>query len=50
LSLTRLPALPQACFPRADDRLGPVSHLQFGEDIGDVVAYRLGAQRQLPGD
>jgi hypothetical protein len=43
-------ALPQARFPGANDRLGPVSHLQFGEDIGDVVADSFGAKGQLPGN
>jgi hypothetical protein len=43
-------ALPQARFPSTDDGLGTVSDLQLGEDVGDVVAYGLGAQRQLPGN
>ena len=43
-------ALPQARFSGTDDGLGSVGNLQLGEDVGDVVAYRLGAQRQLPGD
>ena len=50
LSLTCLLDLPQARFPGADNRLRPVSNLKLGEDVGDVVSYRLGAQRQLPGD
>src|SRR5215218_4370495 len=41
LSLTCLLALPQARFPGADDRLRPVSNLQLGEDVGDVVANGL---------
>ena len=45
LSLLRFLALPQARFPGADDRLRPVSNLQLGEDVGDVVANGLGAQR-----
>jgi hypothetical protein len=49
-SLSLLPALPQAGFSGADDRLGPVNNLKLGEDVGDVVANGLGAQRQLPGD
>ena len=42
--------LPQARFPGTDDGLGTVGNLQLGEDVGHIVAYRLGAQRQLPGD
>jgi len=37
-------------FPGTDDGLGPVGNLQLGEDVGDVVANGLGAQRQLSGD
>jgi hypothetical protein len=33
LSLPCLLALPQARLPGADDRLGPVSNLQLGEDV-----------------
>ena len=40
-------ALPQARFPSADDRLCPVSNLQLGEDVGDVVAYGLGTDSSL---
>ena len=47
VSSTRLPTLPQARFPRAIDRLRPVSHLRLGEDIGDIVHYRPGVERQL---
>ncbi len=33
-----------------DDRLGPVGHLELGEDVGDVVAHRLGAHQQASSD
>ena len=41
LRLPYLLALPQACLPSADDRLSPVSYLELGEDIRDVVANGL---------
>jgi len=31
---------------RADDRLRPVGHLQFGEYVGDVITHGLGAEHQ----
>ena len=37
----------KSCFAGPDDGLGPVGDLQLGEDVRDVVAYGLGAQRQL---
>ena len=40
----------QARLPDADNRLGSVGHLQLGEDVGDVVAYSLGTEGELPGD
>ena len=43
-------ALAETRFPRADDRMCSVRHLQLGEDVGDVVAYRLRAEGELPGD
>lgn len=30
----------QAGVARFNDRVGPVGHLQFGEDVADIVAYR----------
>src|ERR671920_98563 len=43
-------ALSQARLPGTDDGLGPISNLQLGEDVRDVVANSLSAERQLPGD
>lgn len=33
-----------------DDRLGAVSHLEFVEDVGDVIANGFIANNQLPGN
>src|SRR5215207_7933654 len=40
-------ALSQARLPGTDYRLGPISNLQLGEDVRDVVAHSLGAQMEL---
>jgi hypothetical protein len=37
-------------FAGADDGLRAVGDLELGEDIGDIVAYRLRAERQFPCD
>ena len=34
----------------ADDRLSAIGKLELAEDVGDVVAHRLAAQVELPGD
>jgi hypothetical protein len=48
---TRLPSgLAQALVAGPDDRLGPVGHLQLGEDGRDVVADRLAADHELTSD
>jgi hypothetical protein len=36
--------------PSADDSLGTVGDLEFGEDVGDVVVYGLQAEEELFGD
>src|SRR6516162_4593307 len=41
---------PHASVARTNDRLGAASHLELGEDVGDMVAHRLGAERQFFGD
>src|SRR5215217_2464779 len=41
---------PQTRFPSTDNSLRPVGNLELGENVGDIVAYRLRAQRQLPGN
>src|SRR5919205_1084059 len=40
-------ALSHARLPGTDDGLGPISNLQLGEDVRDVVAHGLGAQMEL---
>ena len=40
----------QTGFAGPEDSLRPVGYLQLGEDVGDVVAYGLGADEELPGD
>src|SRR5215207_2642883 len=45
---SRLRAQPR--FPRAEDGLGTVDHLQLAEDGRDVVGHGLVAQRQMCGD
>src|SRR3989442_1265528 len=42
--------LTQASFPGADDSLCPVSHLEFAEDIGDIVAHGVMAQDEACGN
>ena len=37
--------LSQTGLPGTDDRLRPVGDLQLAEDVGDVIADRLGAKR-----
>jgi hypothetical protein len=40
---------PEPNLAGAHYRLGAVGDLQLGEDVGDVVAHRLGAHVKLPG-
>src|SRR5512132_2924103 len=40
----------EAGLPGTDDCLGAVGDVQFGEDVGDVVAYRLGTDDEAAGD
>src|SRR5260370_10489579 len=40
-------AVPQPPFPSPQDRLRPIRHLQFAEDVGDMVAYRFEGEAQL---
>src|SRR5215203_1492621 len=40
----------QSRFAGPDDGVGAVGYLQLGEDVGDVVAYGLGAQVEACGD
>ena len=40
-------ALSQARLPGTDYRLGPISNLQLGKDIRDVVAYGLRTKMKL---
>jgi len=42
--------LAQSGFPGPEDGLRPVGYLELGEDVGDVVAYGLGAHEQEFGD
>jgi hypothetical protein len=39
----------QTGFAGPEDGLCPVGDLQFGEDVGDVVAHGLGADKVMPG-
>src|SRR5919112_407194 len=48
VALSILPAQPRLARP--DDSVCPVGNLQLGEDVGDVVAYGLGADKQACGD
>src|SRR5918998_4687914 len=41
---------PQPRLAGPDDGVSPVGDLQFGEDVGDVVAYGLGAEVEAGGD
>ena len=56
LAVKTLPAaccllrLRQTRVPRPDDRLRPVCHLQFGEDIADMVRDCFRGEEELPGD
>src|SRR5574341_874695 len=43
-------ALAQPCLARPDNRLPPVGHLQFAEDIGDMVADSFGTEGKPLGD
>ena len=40
--------MPQPRLACAYDGLRPVGHLQLEEDVSDVVAYRLYAEKELP--
>ncbi len=40
----------EAGFSGADDGLGPVGHLKFGEDVGDMVADGLFAEDEATSD
>jgi hypothetical protein len=42
--------LSQASLARADDGLCAVGHLEFAQDVGDVIAHRFGAQHEAGGD
>src|SRR5829696_6389420 len=42
--------LAQPPFAGPDDRMSPVSNLQLGEDVGDMVAYGPRADKQTCGD
>ena len=40
----------EACFPGAQNGLGAIGNLEFIEDVGDVVARGLEADREALGD
>ncbi len=49
-SILSLPFFTKSCLPRPHNRLCPVGHLQFAEDIGHVIGHRLLTEHQLPGN
>src|SRR5437763_815863 len=40
----------QASFPGANNSLCPVGHLQFTEDVGDVIGYGFETEAEPPGN
>ena len=40
-------SLSQSSLPGSKHRLRAINHLQLAEDVGDVVAHRLGAEHQF---